>query len=163
MLAQGYTKIGWIGDFEHCQSFFERYRAFRCAMALADVPVDEAHIIRQSSTKVLKKALASAKTLPDVFICANDFAAQDAINVLTELGKRVPDDVRICGFDDSPDSRHSTPPITTVHIHIQVMALSAAHLIVSRMKEPSLDFRSIYTEADLILRESTGHLQGGTQ
>ncbi len=163
MLAQGYTKIGWIGDFEHCQSFFERYRAFRCAMALADVPVDETHIIRQSNVNVLKKVLASAKTLPDVFICANDFAAQDAINVLTELGKRVPDDVRICGFDDSPESRHSTPPITTVHIHTQVMAFSAAHLIVSRMKEPSLDFRSIYTEADLILRESTGHLQGGTQ
>ena len=43
------------------------------------------------------------------------------------------------------------------------MAFSAAHLIVSRMKEPSLDFRTIYTEANLILRESTGHLQGGTQ
>ena len=41
MLEKGKRRIGFIGDYEHCQSFFERYTAFRSAMTLAGVPVDE--------------------------------------------------------------------------------------------------------------------------
>ena len=32
MLVRGKRRIGFIGDYEHCQSFFERYTAYRCAM-----------------------------------------------------------------------------------------------------------------------------------
>jgi LacI family transcriptional regulator len=35
------------------------------------------------------------------------------------------------------------------------MAFSAMHLLVTRMKEPSLDFRTVYTETELIYRDST--------
>ena len=45
------------------------------------------------------------KTLPDVFICANDFIAIDTLYALKELGYSVPKDVYLCGFDDSPESR----------------------------------------------------------
>ena len=93
--------------------------------------------------------------LPDVFICANDFVAGDLIRGLFSIGKSVPEDVRILGFDDAPESRISRPALSTVHIHTQVMAFSAVQLLVSRMKEPSLDYRTVHTQTDLILREST--------
>ena len=161
MLKEGYTRIGWIGNPEHCQSFYERYLAFRTAAALADIPVDERFIIRYNDVKTFAKVLHSMKEFPEVFICANDFVAHDVMHTLAKLGRKIPDDIKICGFDDSPDSRCIKPRLTTVHIHTQVMAFSAAHLIVSRMKEPSLDFRTIYTEANLILRGSSGHSEGG--
>ena len=41
------------------------------------------------------------------------------------------------------------------NIHTQVMALSAVYLIMSRINEPGLDFRTIYTAAELIQRESS--------
>ena len=47
------------------------------------------------------------------------------------------------------------PQLTTVHIHTQIMAFSAVHLLMTRIKQPSLDFRTIYTETDLIWRPST--------
>jgi Transcriptional regulators len=61
----------------------------------------------------------------------------------------------LCGFDDCAESRISRPPLTTIHIHTQVMAFTAVQLLVSRIKEPSLDYRVVHTQADLIEREST--------
>ncbi len=62
----------------------------------------------------------------------------------------------LCGFDDSPESRKMFPTLTTVHIHTQIIAFSATQLLISRIEEPSLDFRRVYTATDLVIRESTG-------
>ena len=155
MLAAGRKKIGYIGDYDHCQSFYERYAAFRCAMMMEGVPVDEQCCIKTNHHRKMYEALSSLSQLPDVFICANDFVAVEAIQALRELGKSVPEDVMICGFDDAPVSRMITPALTTIHIHTQIMAFSAAHLLMSRLEEPSLDYRVVHTETTLIHRDST--------
>ena len=155
MLLRGRRRIGFIGDFEHCQSFFERYTAFRYAMLMANAPVEERFCIKSIERERLEEALESLEDLPDVFICANDFIAEDAIYALRKLGKSVPEDVLFCGFDDSPNSRIMTPTLTTVHIHTQVMAVVAMHLLLSRIEEPGLDFRITHTETELIYRDST--------
>ena len=94
------------------------------------------------------------------FICSGIIRERedDVQQALAAAGKRVPEDVRICGFDDSAESRLSKPALTTVHIHTQIIAFSAVHLLISRIKEPSLDFRTIHTETNLIYRDSTGTL-----
>ena len=155
MLKRGYTRIGWIGDFLHCQSFYERYTAFRTALAIEEIPVDKRFIIAHRDESELEQILGSMTELPDVFICSNDFAALDALRILGQAGKRVPEDVMLLGFDDSPESRSIVPQLTTVHIHTQIMAFSAVHLLISRMHDPSMDLRTIYTETDLIWRKST--------
>ncbi len=155
LLDRGYRKIGFLGDYNHCQSFFERYYSFRGTMLMAGVPVEENYIIRNSKPEELIEAFRALDSLPDCFICANDFAAFDAIRALEALEKRVPEDVMLCGFDDCAESRTSKPPLTTVHIHTQSMAFSAVQLLFSRIKEPSLDYRIVHTQTDLIEREST--------
>ncbi|MBQ6374485.1 MAG: LacI family DNA-binding transcriptional regulator [Clostridia bacterium] len=155
MLAAGKRRIGFIGDYEHCQSFFERYAAFRCAMLMADVPVDERFCIKTGDMEQVANALNALPETPDVFICANDFVADDVMYTLRKLGKSVPEDVLFCGFDDSPNSRIMTPTLTTVHIHTQVMAIAAMDLLHSRIEEPSLNYRIVHTETELIYRDST--------
>ena len=63
--------------------------------------------------------------------------------------------MRVLGFDDAPESRISRPRLSTIHIHTQVMAYAALQLLISRMEEPSLDYRVVHTQTDLIEREST--------
>lgn len=155
MLVRGKQKIGFIGDYEHCQSFFERYTAFRYAMLMANAPVEERFCIKTSEREKLEESLAALADFPDVFLCANDFAAEDAIYALRKLGKSVPENVLFCGFDDSPNSRIMTPSLTTVHIHTQVMAVAAMQLLLSRIEEPNLDYRIVHTETELIYRDST--------
>ena len=155
MLVRGRQKIGFIGDYEHCQSFFERYTAFRCAMLMANVPVDERFCVKILNTEQLTNTLTAMEEYPDVFICANDFVADDAIYALRKKGKSVPGDVLFCGFDDSPQSRIMTPSLTTVHIHTQIMAVAVMQLLLSRIEQPSLDYRTVHTETELIYRDST--------
>ena len=162
-LRQGKTRIGFIGNYEHCQSFFERFAAFRCTMLLAGRSVEAEHIIKSHNVDDMAARLSALRELPEVFLCANDFIATDAIQILRALGKRVPEDVEICGFDDSPESRLITPKLTTVHIHTQTMAFSAVQLLMTRIKEPSLDYRTVYTETDLIYRESAGIAADGEE
>ena len=133
MLAAGKTRIGFVGNYNHCQSFYERYTAF----------------------EEIIESIADLEELPEVFICANDFIAGDLVRDLFSIGKSVPEDVLILGFDNSPESRYFRPALSTVHIHTQVMAFAAMQLLISRRHEPSLDARIVHTETELILRDST--------
>lgn len=166
MIQRGKKEIGFIGEIMHCQSFYERFLSYRNAMYFSGLPCLEEYCIIKNEKNVktpgyepyrkyLKEEIQKIKKLPDVFICANDFVAIDTMYVFKELGISVPQDVYLCGFDDSPESKVTSPTLTTIHIHSQIMGFSAVHLLMSRIKEPSLNFRKIYTETSLIYREST--------
>jgi len=154
-MQNGVRRIGFIGNPYHCQSFYERYLAFFFTVQLAGGTVEEKYCIRYNHTDDIIEHLYTLDELPDLFVCANDFVAGDAMRALFSLGKSVPEDVRILGFDDSTESRRSRPTLSTVHIHTQVMAREAVHLLMSRIQNPSLEFRTVYTQTDLIEREST--------
>ena len=155
MLAAGKKRIGFVGNYNHCQSFYERYAAFRMAMLMAGVPVDERYVFCSNRVGEFIESIAGLEELPDVFICANDFLAGDLVRNLFSIGKSVPEDVLVLGFDNSPESRIYRPGLSTVHVHTQVMAITAMQLLLSRRHEPSLDFRTVHTETELIYREST--------
>ena len=156
MLRRGKRRIGFVGNYCHCQSFFERYAALRFAMLFNGTPVDEAQCVKSNKREEIQAQIRGMNELPEVFLCANDFIALHVLQALRDIGKSVPEDVWLCGFDDSPESRIISPPLTTVHIHTQIMAFSAVQLLLSRMKEPNLDYRTVTTQTDLIWRESTG-------
>ncbi len=167
MAKRGKSRIGFIGESLHCQSFFDRYMAYRNALYLLGLPCPDAYCITKNKEGVrypsseeykeyLFSQLSQLKTMPDVWICANDFVALDVKEVLKTLGYSVPQDVYLCGFDDSPESRITSPTLTTIHIHSQIMGYSAVQLLISRINEPSLNFRTLHTETSLVYRESTG-------
>lgn len=166
MIQRGKTRFGFVGEYLHCQSFWERYIAFRDALFLLKQPYIEEYCILENKKGIdnptseeyqeyLTQHFQALKRLPEVLICANDFVAIDTMHVLRKLGYSIPEDVYICGFDDSPESKIVMPSLTTIHIHSQIMGFSAVHLLMSRIKNPSLNYRTMYTETSLIYREST--------
>lgn len=166
MKKRGKTKIGFIGNKNHCQSFFERYMAFRTSLMIYDMEYDETFCIAGNVSGIkypthkeyrdyISERLSSLSQMPDVFICSNDFVAIDVIKSLRKLNISVPDDVYLCGFDDSPESKIVMPSLTTIHIHSQIMGYSAVQLLISRINEPSLNYRIVHTETNIKYREST--------
>ena len=166
MALRNKTRIGFIGEYLHCQSFFERYAAYRNAMYMLGLPcpgeycIIEDHKQAESSSfkncrEYLLDRFQKLDTLPDVFLCANDFVAIDVLHVFHHLHISVPEDVYLCGFDDSPEARVLSPSLTTVHIHGQIMGITAMQLLMSRIKEPSLNYRAVYTETSPVFRRST--------
>lgn len=164
MCKRGRKRIGFIGEYMHCHSFYERYMAYRNAMYTLGLSCPEEYCLVETKPGIssseeyreyLVNRLRGMKSLPDVFICANDAIALDVMQALKRLGYSVPGDIYLCGFDDSPESKVVTPSLTTIHIHSQAMGLAAVQLLMSRINEPSLNYRTMYVETDLIFREST--------
>ena len=168
MRDEGVTTMGFVGEYMHCESFYERFMAMKDALYLNKMEFhDEYNILDVSPLSegkrvdtynyrtYLRERLEAMPQLPEVFVCANDFVAIDLLDVLGKMGKRVPEDVKILGFDDSQESRIMTPRLSTVHIHSQILGFSAAELLLSRIADPQLNYRSVYCQTDLILREST--------
>ena len=81
------------------------------------------------------------------------------MRVFKRMGIAVPEDVWLCGFDDTMESQIMTPSLTSVHIHSHVMGDCAAYLLSSRIKEPSLQIRRIHTQTSACYRETTGEAQ----
>lgn len=68
---------------------------------------------RASGERAMRELLERAPELDAVF-AANDLMAAGAIDVLAAAGRRVPDDVAVAGFDDSPIATRTTPQLTTM-------------------------------------------------
>lgn len=84
-----------------------------------------------------------------------DVYAMGAIRLLRQLGKRVPEDVSVIGFDDTPWCDLVTPRLTTVELPIEDMAAEAVDALLKRIKTASNLRRRIVLDTTLILREST--------
>ena len=167
MVGRNRKRIGFVGEHLHCQSFFERYMGYQAAMFLSGLSPMEQYCILGNQQGIqnpdsadyqeyLTGQLQNMKDLPEVFICANDFVAVDLLQVLRKMKISVPGDLYLCGFDDASASRMVTPSLTTIHIHSETMGLCAVDLLLSRIRRPSLNFRTVHTETRLIYRESTG-------
>ena len=160
MVQRGKKRISFAGDKNHCQSFFERYMAYKDAVEYFGLTEGLSTCAMPSGQQdypvSLYETIRRFKTMPDAFVCANDFVAMDLIKALNELGYSVPDDIWVCGFDDSQEASYFAPRLTSIHIHGQIMGYTAANLLMTRIEEPSLNYRTVYTETNLILRESTG-------
>ena len=103
----------------------------------------------------ISSRLAALDELPELFLCANDFVLIDTLHGLRKLGFDAPRDILLSGFDDSSEPRSWMPSFTTVHIHTQAMAYNAMQLLVTRLQEPTLEYRRVYVQADLIYRQTT--------
>lgn len=97
MVSRGKKKIGFIGEYLHCQSFFERYIGYREALTLSGLPGQEEYCITDNKTNskggeiyqnYLADRIKNMSSLPDIFLCANDFVALELLQALKNWGLR---------------------------------------------------------------------------
>ncbi len=165
LIAAGKRSISFVGDRFHCQSFSERWQAYVLALTDNGIGVrNDLCILDDDSSPYYDPAfiaerIRSFNALPEVFFCANDFLATSTIKALKLLGKRIPEDVLVCGFDNSPEATIIEPNLTTIKIHSSSMGYTAADLLLARIANPSTPYKKTYIETDIIYRQSTGSIQ----
>jgi LacI family transcriptional regulator len=115
----------------------ERLRGVRKAARRAKLPlarnmVIEAEYSFEAARAAMLRLMAATPT-PTAVICGNDVLAVGALTGALELGKRVPEDVSIVGFDDIDIAKFTNPPLTTVHVpHHRMGRLAAEQLLAMR-------------------------------
>ena len=78
-----------------------------------------------------REALTSTPR-PNVLLCMSDLIALAAIKEINSMGLKIPEDIRVAGFDGIDEALHSTPSITTVHQNSEKKGSKAAELFINR-------------------------------
>lgn len=161
MVSGGAKRIGFVGDIEHCNSFYERWVALGLALGEAGIPVNrDLCILEEDSmlyedTKWLLQHLESMPQMPDAFVCANDYLAIHLIAALKQKGLSVPDDVMVSGFDGSLESTLIDPSLTTAQIPSSDIGRLAAGVLADRIRHPKNPYRWVNVKTTPVWGAST--------
>jgi len=96
--------------------------------------------------------LAQDPAVTAVF-AANDQTALGIVRALHEAGRKVPGDVSVVGFDDTPESSYFLPSLTTIRQDFGEVGRRSVELVLSLMDAPVAE-RHVVVPAQLVLRES---------
>jgi DNA-binding LacI/PurR family transcriptional regulator len=90
----------------------------------------------------------------DAVFVASDLMAAGALRALRRLGRRVPDDVAVVGFDDAPLAQKTDPRLSTVRQPVDAMAAWMASELLATIASPSSEPRYVILDTELVLRDS---------
>lgn len=106
----------------------------------------------------MKKWIESKTDITAVF-CASDTIAMGALLAARELGKKVPEDYAVIGFDDLSFAEFTYPPLTTIHQPIFQKGKMAANLLINEIEDEGSGRQKINLDPELVIRESCGARQ----
>jgi Transcriptional regulators len=89
-------------------------------------------------------------------ICANDFTAAQLMHSFTKVKIRVPEDMRLIGFDNLKYAELLTVPLTTISQPYREIARNALRAMLSRLADPTLPATSLLSSPRLVVRSSCG-------
>lgn len=142
----------------------DRYRAYRDALAEAGLETSEDTLISSSFSwyegdKAIRQLCEERALVPgkdfDAVVCASDMMAFSAETYLKQRGVRIPKDVILCGFNDTDESRISSPSFSTVHMPNAELGYKAYDMISSLLEGNSnIEDKQLPTVP--VIRESCG-------
>ena len=109
---------------------------------------------QESGAAAMKRLLAARPDIDAVF-AASDLMAAGALTVLAAAGRRVPEDVAVVGFDDSPVATTTTPQLTSVRQPIEEMGREMARLLVEAVEASDPVPRRVILATELVRRASS--------
>lgn len=158
LIGQGHTDIGFVlGHPEHTATELRR-AGFKAALEAKGLPLREDRVVAgdfsfKSGVDAADRLLGEPGDRPTAIFASNDDMAAGVVSVASRLGLTVPDDVAVCGFDDTPIARAIYPKLTTVAQPIHEMGRKAAELLVDRRKTQA---PAVHTfDFELVIRDST--------
>ena len=135
LIERGATRIGTIAGPSDMTAAVDRLQGWQEAMAVAGLSSDAivfGDFTEASGEAAARDLLARHPDLDGIAV-ASDLMAAGVLKVLAELGRRVPDDVAVVGYDDLGVAERTSPPLTTVRQSIDEMAERATRLLLEQL------------------------------
>lgn len=156
MLSLGHRRIWFVGN---CRMpwFARRYEGYSHAMdeaglpkLLHDMDSDNAEEIGYLATKSI---LRSGEAMTAIF-AGEDATARGAYKAIQEANLRIPADISVAGFDDTPEAAALNPPLTSVRVFTEQAGKQMAELVLKKINQPEHDPEVITIPTQLVKRES---------
>jgi len=152
----GHKQIALLNGSKNSMVTDERHLAFTQSMARYSMEIDPALIangyyVPECAKDYVNTFVQNGAT---AIVCASDLIASGVLAELNRLGKRVPEDVSVIGFDDLPIAQHLTPTLTTIRQDRVSIGKSAFMILEELIGGVSIS--KLLLKPELIIRNSTG-------
>lgn len=141
-------------------SSIERYNGFKDALKKNSILFSKeknvfiTDIYKETFTDDIQEFL-SKNTCVDGIFAINDSIAMELMTSLSKLGKSVPNDLKIIGFDNKPEDIYSSPTLSSVKQDTTKIASVAVENLLKIISSPSETGISILIPVSLVIRESS--------
>jgi LacI family transcriptional regulator len=160
--ALGHRRIAYLYTGTNFGNRDARLRAFNLATNAPGSGIEKAWNCRHEwsvdGSVQLLKDLFSQPEQPSAILAWNDVAAEDVYVAARKLRLRIPEDLSVIGFDDTPTARMAMPALTTVRQNLALMGEAAADLALDALldEEHRVNPRTVVSPVELVIRQSTG-------
>jgi DNA-binding LacI/PurR family transcriptional regulator len=159
LLDTGRRRVATITGPRDMGAGIDRLAGYRDAHVDAAVEVDEGLVVTGDFTHpggeaAMERLLRDRPHLDAVF-CASDLMAVSAIGVLQAAGRRVPDDVAVVGYDDSPIATTTRPALSSVRQPVEEMGREMVHLLTGSIERNGRVPRHVVLATELVARASS--------
>lgn len=163
LINLGHRRIGHIVGNEAVSTSRARRQGYLDAISEAGVDVDpvlvrDGDFSQKSGAKAMAELLSLRKP-PTAVFCANDLSAHGAIQSAISMGRSVPNDIAVVGYDDTWFSTMTNPALTTVNMATEEMGARAARLLISQIENRPTTERQPVLPVSLTIRVSCGAAQ----
>lgn len=161
LVQLGHTRIGLAVGQDRFVPVQRKRAGFVAVMqSLLGLSATEAASWVEHSLFTLEGGQAAARALLDrgatAIVCGSDMMALGAIRAARQAGRRVPEDVSVVGYDDSPLVAFVDPPLTTIRQSVQAMGTAAVSALTEAIAGAPVPNREYVHRPELVLRGSTG-------
>jgi LacI family transcriptional regulator len=158
LIQHGHRHIGLVGSHAHAYpSIEERQSGYERALeehGIFDRYEAACHIV--NTDEIIRATTTLLQRNPQVtaLFGVNDDVAIAVMDAARNLGKRVPDDLSVVGFDDIDLASCISPTLTTIHVDKIGMGRLAVELLVNRIEHPEASPVRAVVRPRLIERQS---------
>lgn len=163
LISLGHTRIGLAIGPDRFVPAIRKIAGFREAMARLAPDVDVEPLIERSLFTVEGGHAAAVRLLDQgctAVVAGSDLMALGAIRAVRAAGLRVPQDVSVVGYDDSPLIAFTDPPLTTLRQPVQGMGEAAVRALVDEIAGEHAPRAEYVFRPELVVRGSTGAVPG---
>ncbi len=156
LIRTGRKRIAFLGGPRQEIEVSDRYKGYAAGLRAAGLAVDPALVSYgwfsiASATERMKKLLEAVPDLDAVF-ANSDLMASQAIRILQQSGRRVPEDVAVMGYDDLSLAAVNQPAITTIRQNIPLAGQLLAKNLLQYLQNGLVT--NVTLPSELIIRES---------
>lgn len=160
LINKGCNKIAFFSssyDYRHVQSRYRAYRSMLTGNGLAVRPEYVVQVADFSYNRILAAAnhFFQLADPPDAIFATSDKHAHAVIKAGLAQGFRIPEDIKVFGFDNTMYASLSTPTISTISQPRRELGMQSAKLLLSLIRNPYEQVKPILLPSKLVIQEST--------
>jgi len=159
LIEQGHDQLACVVGPQFKADARARMMGFRRALNEHQLPFSDTQIVETEFSEqggiLAVNRLDKREVQYTGLVCGSDQIALGAIRKLESIGRKVPDDVSVIGYDDIVVSSYVEPGLTTIKVPVAEMGEQAAHLALNLAEEPKYAVQNSFTP-EVVIRGSVG-------